>query len=255
MLAVIALVAAVALTLLVTRVGAIALTLTGLSDELARFQSRSAFTGTGFTTSEAEKILNHPVRRRIVMLLMLLGNAGIVTLVATLVITFSQSGGPGAWLVRSAVIGGGFVALWFLTWNRLVDRALSSAIAWGLKTWTDVDARDYAHLLHLSEEYGVAELSVGPDDWLAGRTLAEARPRAEGVLVLGVQREDGTYLGAPNGATKIAPGDVLTLYARDKTLADLDQRRRTSEGDLARERSEREQRKLQEAQSELDTLS
>ncbi len=232
-----------------------ALTLTGLSDELARFQSRSAFTGTGFTTSESEKIVNHPVRRRIVMLLMLLGNAGIITLVATLVITFAQSGGPSAWLLRSAVLAGGFVALWFLTWNRYVDRMLTSAIAWALRTWTKVDVRDYAHLLHLSDQYGVAELSVGPDDWLAGRTLAETKLRSEGVLVLGVQRRNGTYLGAPNGQTKIASDDVLIVYARDETLVELDQRSQTREGDLAHERSEQEQRKRHDAERSHDTLS
>ena len=35
---------------------------TGTSSELARFQARSAFTGVGFTTSEAESVVLHPVR-------------------------------------------------------------------------------------------------------------------------------------------------------------------------------------------------
>ena len=48
--------------MLVTRVAARALTLTELSSEAARFQARSAFTGVGFTTSEAEGIVSHPVR-------------------------------------------------------------------------------------------------------------------------------------------------------------------------------------------------
>jgi len=37
-----------ALFLLVTRVAAIALAMTGLSHQVAKFQARSAFTGTGF---------------------------------------------------------------------------------------------------------------------------------------------------------------------------------------------------------------
>lgn len=66
-------------SLLITRVATVALTLTGLSREVARFQARSALSGTGFTTSEAEAVVNDPVRRRIVMALMLVGSAGIVT--------------------------------------------------------------------------------------------------------------------------------------------------------------------------------
>lgn len=48
------------LSLVITRIATVALTMTGLSSEAAEFQARSAFTGTGFTTAEAEKIVNHP---------------------------------------------------------------------------------------------------------------------------------------------------------------------------------------------------
>jgi hypothetical protein len=61
---IIALLTVLVLSLLITRVATVALTMTGLSQEAARFQARSAFTGTGFTTKEAEDVVNHPVRRR-----------------------------------------------------------------------------------------------------------------------------------------------------------------------------------------------
>ena len=64
MLALISLFVVVLASLLVTRVAAVMLTLTGLSAQSARFQARSAFSGAGFTTSESEAITNHPVRRR-----------------------------------------------------------------------------------------------------------------------------------------------------------------------------------------------
>jgi len=55
----------VLVSLLITRVATVAFTLTGLSRDVARFQARSALSGTGFTTSEAEAVVGHPVRRRI----------------------------------------------------------------------------------------------------------------------------------------------------------------------------------------------
>ena len=64
---VIAFLTVLGLSLFITRLATIALTYTGLSREAARFQARSAFTGTGFTTSEAERVVDHPVRRRIIM--------------------------------------------------------------------------------------------------------------------------------------------------------------------------------------------
>lgn len=80
----------VSISILITRVATVALTHTGLSREAARFQARSAFTGVGFTTQESEKVVNHPVRRRVVLGLMLVGNAGIVTAVSSLILTFTR---------------------------------------------------------------------------------------------------------------------------------------------------------------------
>lgn len=80
--------AVIIVSLLITRVATIALTLTGLSREVARFQARSALTGSGFTTTESENMMIHPIRRRILMHLMLVGNAGIVTVIASTVVIF-----------------------------------------------------------------------------------------------------------------------------------------------------------------------
>lgn len=49
-------------SVVVVRAAAVALRLTGMPVEVARFQARSAFTGTGFTTSESEAIVNYPIR-------------------------------------------------------------------------------------------------------------------------------------------------------------------------------------------------
>jgi hypothetical protein len=42
------------LSLTVTKIATVAITYNGLSRQASRFQARSPFTGTGFTTSEAE---------------------------------------------------------------------------------------------------------------------------------------------------------------------------------------------------------
>ena len=76
MIAALALLFVLTLSIVVVRIGAVALRLTGMPEEAARFQARSAFTGAGFTTSESEAIVNHPVRRRIVSTLMVVGSIG-----------------------------------------------------------------------------------------------------------------------------------------------------------------------------------
>jgi hypothetical protein len=60
-------VAIVAVSWVNLRVATSALVMTGMARESARFQARSAFLGVGFTTGEAESVVDHPVRRRIAM--------------------------------------------------------------------------------------------------------------------------------------------------------------------------------------------
>ena len=49
--------------------------------------------GVGFTTKESETLVNHPVRRRIVRILMWGGYSGIVVSVATIVSGVGSSDG------------------------------------------------------------------------------------------------------------------------------------------------------------------
>ena len=88
MVALISFLLVVTLSLIIERVATVALTLTGLSHDAAKFQVRSALTGTGFTTDEAENVVSHPARRRIVMLLMGIRTFELITGVSTLVLTF-----------------------------------------------------------------------------------------------------------------------------------------------------------------------
>ncbi len=111
MIALISLLSAVTISILIGRVATQAFEMTGLSHDAARFQARSALTGTGFTTSEAESVVDHPVRRRILMVLMVLQSAGLVTLVSTFVLSFVDTGGAGGALRRAGILVSGLLSL------------------------------------------------------------------------------------------------------------------------------------------------
>jgi len=244
MIAVATLVLVLFLSLLVVRVAAEALVLTGLSRATARFQARSAWTGTGFTTAESEQVTTHPVRRQIISLLMLLRSAGLVTAASTLMLSFVAVEDRDQGLTRLVVLAGGLVLLWAVAQNQWVERQMSKAIARALKRVAALDTRDYAGLLHLAGEYAVMELKVRQGGWLAGRALRELQLPEEGVLVLGVSHEDGRYVGAPHGATVAAPGDVVLLYGRSSHLAELGRRRAGREGERRRDAAEMAERRV-----------
>lgn len=231
--AIVSLLVVILVSLLITRVATVALAATGMSRESARFQARSALTGAGFTTTESESVVRHPVRRRIVMTLMLIGSAGIAAVIGSIVLAFVQPDEANTWWVRVGVLGVGIGLLWFVASSTLVDRWITRGTMWALARYTNVDARDYASLLHLGGDYVITELVVAEDHWMAGRTLEELGLRKEGVIVLGVNRSEAGYLGVPKGETRILPDDTLVLYSRTGQLAELDRRRRNPAGDAA----------------------
>lgn len=70
----------------IVRVAAVFLEHTGISRDVARVQAMSALSGTRFTTSESELILQTPERRRILVILMITGSVGLASVVATVVV-------------------------------------------------------------------------------------------------------------------------------------------------------------------------
>lgn len=221
----------------VIRTATAALTLTGLSRDLARFQSISAFTGVGFTTAESEHMLNHPVRRRVVMVLMIVGNVGIITAASTLVLTFSNAEGAQDSMQRALWLVVGLVLLALLLFNRRVDVRLHRMLRTMLRRSGHIDVQDYVEMLHLGGEFGVAEFVVHGEHWLTGRRLNESALSHEGVTVLGIQRSSGKYIGVPRGETLIQPGDGLTVYGRVEAIQDLGERHRDPEGDALHQKA------------------
>ena len=237
MVAAVTLVIVVVIGLLLTRVATVAFTMTGMSLDHARFQARSALTGTGFTTSESEAVVNHPVRRRIAMLLMLLGGAGVVSVLGTLIITFGGVRSAGGGLVRAAFIVAALAVVVWLSHLGPVDRALRAVIERVLNRTTDLEVRDYAALLHLRGLWGVAQVPVAEDDWLASRPIGQLRLPEEGVIVLGVEKAEGFWVGVPADDHRIVAGDSVVLYGRKPMLEDIAVRVHGQLGEAASERS------------------
>ncbi|HEX6596405.1 MAG TPA: TrkA C-terminal domain-containing protein [Acidimicrobiales bacterium] len=226
------------LSLLITRIATIALTATGMPRSSARFQARSALSGVGFTTSESETVVAHPARRRIIMGLMLVGSVGLATTIAG-VLAGVAGGTPDAGdrLTRAGVLVTGLAAIYALSTSGRVDRMLSTAIGRALARFTTLDVRDYAAILHVSGEYEVKEMVATEGAWITGRSLAELRLKDEGILVLGILRADGTYLGIPTAQTRIETGDTAILYGRDGRFAELTTRRADQAGESSHARA------------------
>jgi len=196
-----------ALSVSIVRIAAVAMRLTGLPENIARFQSVSALTGTGFTTHEAEMIVNYPVRRRMVVTLMVLGNLGLVSVAATFIVAFVNTGSDLHNIaVQAAVIVVAIGITFFVTSNKTLDRRMCDLIGVLLMRYTALGAMGYHRILQLGEDVSVAEHDyAGPEPAplgavdLHGQTLLAIRPACSRALK------------PVTAEVMLEPGDTLVL--------------------------------------------
>jgi hypothetical protein len=220
---VIALLVIALVSLLAVRVGSTALMMTGISWDTSSFQAYSAFFGVGFTTKEAELVVNHPVRRRIIRDLILAGNVGLTSALATLIVTLLQSSSGGDTVLMLAWLVGGLLLLLFISRLTWFQKVLDRVIQYTLERTGMVRALDYELLLRIQHGYVVSEIEILPDTLLAGRTLRESRPWDRGVVVLAIKRDGETQHGIPSRDDLIKAGDVLTAYGKETALQAMTQ--------------------------------
>ncbi len=161
---ILALLIIILVSFLVVRVGSNALILTGMSSKAAKFQAISAFFGVGFTTSEAEMVMSHEVRRKVIRHLIISGNIGLTSALATLVVTFSQSKDD---MVMSKFITIGVVVLAVFSLGlffnmKIITGPLDAVMKKALEKSGVVRALDYDLLLKLEDGYCVSEILIGP---------------------------------------------------------------------------------------------
>ncbi len=205
------------LSMAFTRVAAGALIATGLPPEVASFQARSAFSGAGFTTTEAENVVNHPARRKIIGATMFVGNLGTPTLVVTVLVGFLAPG-PGNTAQRTMVVLAGLVLIVMFLANRPAQRALMRI---GQRQAQNrllphLD-RHAVELFVVGDDFVIGSLRITEDPGPALRSLRSLDDALPTVRVLGVRHEDG-YLGRPPIDVELHTGDEIIVYGRREDL-------------------------------------
>jgi len=246
MAAILTLLIVIAVSMFIIKVASIALVQTGMSRDNARFQARSAFTGVGFTTVDSEKVVKHPVRRRIITVLIILGSAGFATAIGSLILGFSGKQTAVQDTRNLLLLLGGIVFLFILTKSVIVDRMLNRLIRWLLHKTAGVDSRAYQRITDLDYNYEITEIDTANNPWLCGKSLKELNLPEEGVLVLGIARGNDTYLGAPRGDYTVEEGDRLVLYGKQKNLQEISRTRDNLEG------KEEHKRRKEEHEEEVE---
>jgi hypothetical protein len=210
---------AILVSFMVVRIGGLALQLTGIEADVARFQALSAFTGTGFTTTEAERVVRHRTRRRIVTILIIIGNAGFVTVMATLVASFTQVTGYGWFFARLGII---LVSILILYRIIIGSRFGNQILQWFRKPLMGLilkEAPAVEEVFQFGEGWGISLIIIKPDSKNIGLTLADLQAE-EDVDVLALDRA-GNLLPRPAREEKVLEGDRLLLYGSSRIVRKL----------------------------------
>lgn len=218
-MSIILLIVFICVSYLIVRIGAIALEMTGMDRSRARFQALSAFSGTGFTTSEAELVVNHPRRRKIVTYLMILGNAGIVSVIATFVLSLRQTGTfrPSFNLV---IIAASLFVLYRLACHRELAQKLTEKIRKILKEKLHFEKVHIQEILRQPDGYGIATILIGKRSKVAGSTLSQSGFKERELMVLSIERDE-KVIHVPNGRAVIRVGDRVIFYGKLQNLKGL----------------------------------
>ena len=219
MIAALSLLLILGISFFLIRLAAVALKLTGMPEQNARFQAISALTGTGFTTTEAELIVNFPIRRKIVAWLMIFGNLGIVSVLSTLMISFIRTdANMNAILVQLAWMIGMIFFFFVIMLNSVVDRFFCGIIRFFLEKCTFLGGRHYQRLLHFGGDLSVSEYQFFASESL---TFGEAAAQFEDFTILAVRRQSGITVRFTANIDPVVPGDSLILFGSDKAHESL----------------------------------
>ena len=214
---------------IIVRIGAIAFQLTGLEWSVAKFQALSCFTSTGFTTSEAELIVTNRQRRRIASILIVLGHAGLVTMIATLAnslraqriiqekltkpllpVRIPEALVP--W-INLAVIGIVLYILYKVSTNSRFVKKLTNFLRRRIIRRELIQRVSFEELMLATGGYGVARIALCSGSPVLNKTLSESALRSQDITVLAIKR-DGKTTANPRANTELLLNDELLCFGK-----------------------------------------
>ena len=204
------------ISFLVIRAGTIALMMTGMDRKKASFQALSAFTRAGFTTREAEAVVNNPQRRRIITWLIILGNAGLVAVIVSATSSIVSSEGYQVPITIFAIIVGTYLIYKLISragftrrWEGFIERRFIKSHAFEESVTED--------LLHFIEGYGLVRAIITENSPFVGSALSDVRALDRDMVILGIERGKD-WIPHPKAKVTIENDDKIIVYGHTNVL-------------------------------------
>lgn len=207
-----------AVWLFILWVGSITLEATGMERSKARFQALSALTGTGFTTREAEYIVNHPKRRRIVSWMIFLGNVGIVAFILVMIL-YLRAGLRAPTPAHIIIMLISILVVGLIAWAGVISK-LSNVIINLVRKERQTPAYIAEETLYQTGDFGVVRTSINEKALSAGLRIGDTGLKERNVIVLAIER-DNKVLNLPDAEEELKSGDNLICYGKLTEISGL----------------------------------
>ncbi len=193
----------------------IAFNLTGLNKEASRFQAISLVTNTGFTTTEAELIVRHRVRRKIAYFLMGTFYVSLPVLITLLIMILSTGFSREELLVLIAFL----IFYMFFIRNKKVMGVIEKGIKSIIIRYDIVPASSIEDLFDLKGNYKIVK-TVMENSSLAGKKISEIRLNNIDITILAIERGNKLFRTV-KGTDTLEIGDKLILYGNINSIKNV----------------------------------
>ncbi len=199
-----------ALSSVIVRVASTVIRHTGLPQNVARLQCISALSGTGFTTRESELIVNHPIRRRVLTALIVLGNLGFASLATTFIVAFVTTDQNAHAIVFQIVAFICAISITFLiVSSKTLDDFLCRFVSRVLARSKTFVTTGFWHLIQFDETYSVAEHEYSASK---PKSVSELPKDSGDITVLAIRESETDELRHIQDVPSVSTGDVLICF-------------------------------------------
>lgn len=203
--------------LLIWWIGPIALEASGLERGKARFQALSALSGTGFTTREAESIVNHPKRRRIATWLIFMGSIGIVAFFLVLVL-YVRAGFQAPSIPHIIFI---IVSILLLTGIILagIPGKVTNRI---IKSVQKPSGYITEEIVYQSNGYEIARLKIKETNTTDTLKVSSPVFKERNITIMAIER-GARIVSLPKDEEPLLAGDYVLCYGKETDISELEQ--------------------------------
>ncbi|MED3761716.1 hypothetical protein P4555_22090 [Peribacillus frigoritolerans] len=198
---------------LVIEISVTLMKLTGLKGTVARFQVISMLTGTGFTTDESKSIIDHPVRRKISMFLILFGAFSLAVIISSISTLLTDD----LRLMELSIIIGILLVLTILVKVPFLNNRLSNKMKSEMYNHYELWEHPIEEVLFLEDEDVVMEIDIYEDSEFIDVKAFDAISHGADINILFIESGE-VKIRKELYEYKIKLGDNLFLYGNKKEI-------------------------------------